>query len=123
MREVNTRCDGCNITPNHIAMAQFQCNSNEVDQVTFRARLFAPGNMTNTTILSYIQDWLNSQHPTINIVGVDYTVDPSCNLQGATTFNDDFCVTQRPSTDNSIRSTVSIGLGVAIGAIVVLGTI
>ena len=121
---MNTRCiGGCNITPDHIAMAQFQCNPNEVDQVTFRARLFAPGNISSTTILSYIQNWLNSQHPLINIVGVDFTVDPSCNVQGATTFDDNFCLTQRLSTDSSIRSTVGIGLGVAIGAIVVLGTI
>ena len=93
-------------------MAQLQCNPNEVDLVTFIARLFR--NITNTTVLSYIQNWLNSQHPTINIVGVDFTVDPSCNVQGATTFDDDFCLTQHPSTDSSIRFTVGIGLGVAI---------
>ena len=87
-------------------MEQFQCNPNVVDQVTFRARLFAPGNITNTTILSYIQNWLKSQHPLINIIGVDFTVDPSCNVQGATAFEDDFCVTQCPSTNSSIRSTL-----------------
>ena len=146
---MNTRCGGCKYKTDHIAKARFQCNPNEVDQVTFRAQLFAPGNSTNAaTILGYIQDWLNSQRPTISIVGVDFTVDPSCNVKGATSFDEEFCETQRVTTSSISRSnaaaisssistgiagtagtagtgrssaSVGIGLGVAIGAIVVFG--
>ena len=123
MFEVNTRCGGCKYKTDHIAKARFQCNPNEVDQVTFRAQLFAPGSSSNATIIiDYIQDWLNSQRPTINVAGVDFTVDPSCNVRGATSFNEEFCETQRVTT-SSISSSIAvgIGLGVAIGAIVVFG--
>lgn len=117
---MNTRCSGCNFKTDHIAKARFQCNPDEVDQVTFRAQLFAPGSTSNATIiLGYIQDWLNSQRPTINVAGVDFTVDPSCNVQGATSFDEEFCGTQRATAGSSTGSAVGIGLGVAIGAIVV----
>lgn len=112
--EINKRCQNC-FYPALIAEQRFQCNADtaEFDQVTFRARLFAPGGQTNTTILSFINNWVmatTTAGPTVNIDGVDFAVDSSCTTS-ISGFTDDFCTTSRPTV-----ATGSSG-GLAAGAV------
>ena len=74
---VNQRCNGCGFSKNFITSQRFQCNNLEVNQVTFRARMYGSCTYSNASIVSDMGAWV-SMAPTIILQGSQYAIDPNC---------------------------------------------
>ena len=89
---VNQRCNGCGFSKNFITSQRFQCNNLEVNQVTFRARMYGSCTYSNASIVSDMGAWV-SMAPTIILQGSQYAIDPNCVPVNIISFDDSYCTT------------------------------
>lgn len=111
VRQINLGCN-CGLTTDYITDERFQCNPDEDDQATFRARLFGTCTYNNETFIGYLNRWVRTI-PTIVILGVEYSVDENCHPVNVSSFNELYC-----RTVSSAAVVAGVSSGIIVGVII-----
>ena len=116
-RGLQNTIDPLNFT---IADGGFMCGHNP-KQMTFRAKLVATGHRNTSVILSYLQEWLQS-NDVININGAILRLNKMCNLfissLGADLCDTEPTVTTQPQCDSEIsQPSAPFNLGAIVGGV------
>ena len=102
----------CGFTLEHITDAGLQCLG-DVNQVTYRARIFSTGSVSNSQLHTYIARWIE-ETMTIVILGIQVDIESNCPVS-VESFSDPEC---QPTVDDNINTGIIVG--VAIGSTVIL---
>lgn len=117
---ITQRCNNCGFTRTYITAQRFQCNELEVNQVTFRARVYSTCTYTNDSIISDLNDWVSGA-PKVVLQGSQYNVDQNCVPVSITSFDDSYCRTVEAfPVAAAAASGVSVALIIVIVLLVVL---
>ena len=71
----------CEFTSNQITLGGFQCFSDSIDSVTYRASIEGDASTSTEELLRHIETWINSNSADIVVQSVILRADSSCTVQ------------------------------------------
>ena len=128
---LNDQCN-CGVTSDHIRESKFICPQSDPTKVIYRARLFAPFDISDPQrLVQTLQQWVESESRSFVIAGFRLLVDQTCNVS-INSFNDAECgitissvvtptVSPTPSQAPNGPGTYSIGAQVTSNTVVRIG--
>ena len=113
-------CTDCNITGDIIDNQDLTCSMKSPSYVIYSARIKATFNTDRITLISMIEEWIDSDDMVVTIIttGIVLTINPQCPVI-ISSHNDEECLsvtmpTSEGSTDNMIPTSTVILMGVMI---------
>ena len=123
IEELTAFCTECRITNDIIDKQSFTCFPipESSTYVTYRARLEGTSEIDSNSLISLIEEWV-SGGPSINVTGVQMTVDSKCSV-AISSLGEGECSPTTDSTMTTTGSTLSVRVGSVVAVILFIITV
>ena len=118
---IQERCYDCQFSSEYINNRRFTCTSEE-GVVIFSASLYST---STSTYIQLMSEWLSAGNATLNVSGLIFKMDTTCNNERQFGFEGQFCTNNNDDDDddddnNNLLITISAGGGGTVLIIIIL---